>query len=49
MFNKTKYKTKKHFCRHQCFSSERDLMVHRKIYLEVNGKQSVKLESGKKW
>ena len=48
MFNKTKHETKKHFCRHclQCFSSERGLMEHRKICLEINGKQSVKLESG---
>ena len=48
MFNKTKHKIKKHFCRYclQCFSSERVLQKHRKICLEINGKQSVKLESG---
>ena len=48
MFNKTKHKNKKLFCRNclQCFTSERVLEEHRKICLEINGKQSVKLESG---
>ena len=48
MFNKTKHKTKKHFCRYclQCFSSERVLQEHREICLEINSKESVKLESG---
>ena len=46
MFNTRKCKNKKHFCRYclQCFSSERVLMKHREICLEINGKQSVKLE-----
>ena len=41
MFNKTKCKNKKHFCRYclQCFSSE-------KVLMEDKGKQRVKLESG---
>ena len=48
MFNKTKRKNRKHFCRYclYCFSRERVLMKHREICLEINGKQSVKLESG---
>ena len=48
MFNKTKCKSKKHFCRYclQCFSRERVLIEHKKICLEINGTQSVKLESG---
>ena len=38
----------KHFCRYclQCFSSKMVLMKHKKICLEVNGKQNLKLESG---
>ena len=45
MFNKIKHKTKKHFCRYclQCFSSERVLIEHKEICLEINDKQSVKL------
>ena len=48
MFNKTKCKNEKDFCKCylECFSIERILMEHRKICLEINGKQSVKLESG---
>ena len=48
MFNKTKHKNKKHFCRYclQCFSSERVLVEHKKTCLEINGKQTVKLRSG---
>ena len=48
MFNKTKHKSQKHFCRYclQCFSSERDLIKHEEICLKVNGKQSVELKSG---
>ena len=51
MFNKTKCENKKHVCRYclQCFSSgfsSRVLMKHREIFLEINGKQSVKSESG---
>ena len=48
MFNNTKHKTKKHFCRYclQCFSSERALQEHKKICRKMNDKQNVKLESG---
>ena len=47
MLNKTKCKNKKHFFKYclQCFSSERVLMEHRQICLQINDKQSVKLES----
>ena len=40
MCNKTKRKSKKHFCRYclQCFSGER--------LLKINGKQIVKLRNG---
>ena len=46
MFNKTKHRTKKHFCRYclECFSKERVLMEYKKICLKINGKQSVKLD-----
>ena len=46
--NKTKCKSKKHFCRYclQCFSSERVLVEHKEVCLRVNGKQTVKLRSG---
>ena len=47
MCNKTKCKSKKHFCRYclKCFSSERVLVEHKKVCLRVNGKQTVKLRS----
>ena len=47
MFNKTKYKGKKYFCKNclQCFSSEKILREHKEDCLVINGKQSVKLES----
>ena len=47
MFNKTKYKGKKYFCKNclQCFSSETILSEHKEDRLVINGKQSVKLES----
>ena len=47
MFNKTKHKTKTHFCRYclQCFSNERILSKHKKVCLKTNGKQSVKFGS----
>ena len=47
MFNKTKNKNKKYFCRCslQCFSSEEVLIEHKEDCLTVNGKQSVKLKS----
>ena len=48
MFNKTKYKGKKYFCKNclQCFSSEKILSEHEEDCLVINGKQNVKLESG---
>ena len=48
MFNQTKNKNKKYFREYclQCFSSERILVEHKKIYLKLNGKQTVKLKSG---
>ena len=47
MFLKTKNKNKKYFCKSclQCFSSEIVLTEH-KDCLNINGKQSVKLEEG---
>ena len=48
MFNKTKNKNKKFFCRCclQCFSSEEVLIKHKKDGLTINGKQSIRLKSG---
>ena len=48
MFNKTKYKGKKDLCKNclQRFSSEKILSEHKVDCLVINGKQSVKLESG---
>ena len=49
MFNKTKHKGKKYFCKSclQCFSSEIKVSVeHRYDFLMINGKQNVKLEEG---
>ena len=48
MFNKTKHKNKKHFCKNclQCFSSERALQDQIELCLGINSKQSAKLESG---
>ena len=48
MFNKTKHKNKKHFCRYylQCFSSKRVLVEHKETCLKINGKQTAKLRSG---
>ena len=45
MFNKTKDKNKKHFCKYclQCFSSERILVEYKEICSKINGKQTVKL------
>ena len=47
MFNKTKYKGKKYFCKNclQCFSSYETLIQHKEDCLVVNGKQNVKLEN----
>ena len=48
MFNKTKNKNEKHFCKRclQCFSGENYLMRHKENCLLINGKQSVKLNEG---
>ena len=48
MFNKTKFKGKKYFCKNclQCFSSEKILSEHKEDCLVINGKQNVKLEKG---
>ena len=45
MFNKTKNKNKKYFCRCclQCFSSGNVLTEHKENCLVINGKQNVKL------
>ena len=46
MFNKTKNKNKRHFCRYslQCFKWN-VLMEHKKVCLKINGNQRVKLRS----
>ena len=46
MFNKTKNENKKCFCKSclQCFSSENVFIKHKENCLNINGKQSVKLE-----
>ena len=48
IFNKTKHKNKKHFCRYylQCFSSEMVLVEDKVVCLKMNGKPTVKLENG---
>ena len=48
MFNKTKNKNKKYFCKSclQCFSSENVLLEYGKDCLLINGGQHVKLEKG---
>ena len=48
MFNKTKHKGKKCFCKNclQCFSCKNVLIEHKKDCLVINRKQNVKLESG---
>ena len=48
MFNKTRHKGKKYFCKSclQCFSSESVLNGHKKDFLLINGGQNVKLEKG---
>ena len=48
MFNKTKHKGKKYFCKSclQCFSSENVLNEHKKDCLLINNGQNVKLEKG---
>ena len=48
MFNKTKNKNKKYFCKSclQCFSSENVLNEHKKDCLLINKEQNVKVEKG---
>ena len=48
MYNKTKNKNKKHFFRYclHYFSSEKSLMEHKKVCLNINGKQNIRLKSG---
>ena len=48
MFNKTKSKNKKYFCKYclQYFSSERIVVQQKQICLKINGKQTVKLKRG---
>ena len=48
MFNKTRHKVKKCFCKSclQCFSSKKVLKKHKKDCLMINGAQNVKLEKG---
>ena len=48
MFNKTKNKNKKYFCKSclQCFSSEKVLEKHGEDCLMISGGQNVKLEKG---
>ena len=48
MFNKTKTKNKKYFCKSclQCFSSQNVLNEHKKDCLLIDGGQNVKLEKG---
>ena len=49
MFQKTKSKNKKYFCKRflQCFSSKNVLAEHKKVCLSINGTQTVKLGKGK--
>ena len=48
MFLKTKNKNKKYFCKSclQCFSSKNVLTEQKKICLNINGAQSIRLEKG---
>ena len=48
MFHKTKNKNKKYFCKSylQSFSSKNVLTEHKKLFLSINGAQSVRLEEG---
>ena len=48
MFNKTKHKGKKYFCKSclQCFSNEKVLIEHKEDCLMINSKENVKLEKG---
>ena len=46
MFNKTKNKNKKYFCKSclECFSSKKVLSNHKEVCLSINVVQSVRLE-----
>ena len=46
MFNKTKNKNKKYFCKSclECFSSKKVLRNHKEVCLSINVVQSVRLE-----
>ena len=48
MFQKTKNKDKRYFCKCclQCFSSRKMLSEHKEICLSINGAQFVRLEKG---
>ena len=48
MFHKTKNKNKKYFCKSylQSFSSKNVLIEHKKVFLSINGAQSVRIEEG---
>ena len=48
IFNKTKNKNKRYFCRCclQCFSSDENLIEQKKDCFVINGKQNVKLQGG---
>ena len=45
MFNQTKDKERKHFCMYclQCFSSEQVLTNHKKLCIQINGEQAIKM------
>ena len=45
MYNQTKHEHRKHFCMHclQCFSSDRVLINHKDICIQVNGTQAIKM------
>ena len=48
MFQKTKSKNKKYFCKSclQCFSSKNVVTEHKKVCLSINCAQSIRLEKG---
>ena len=48
IFQQTKNKNKKYFCKScwQCFGSKNVLREHKKVCLNINGAQSVRLEKG---
>ena len=45
MYNQTKHKERKYFCRYclQCFSSEKVLTNHKENFIVINGKQAIKM------